>query len=195
MTWTKSIRCRCGARATSPCSPVRTCIPAVNITSDRRLYIRRTAEDEGGNLMSRRKRLTGILGVTALVALFALLPIAGAAPRAATQNVSVKDNMFDPKAITVNVGDTVEWKLDGQNEHTVTADDGSFSSEDLKAGEATSFSFTFSKAGTFAYYCKYHGGAGGQGMSGTVEVKAAGAPSALPQTGGEESSTSMLVAA
>lgn len=148
--------------------------------------------------MSQRLRAIGIMGVIALLALFALLPVAWAAPRAATQNVTIKDNLFDPKTITVNVGDTVMWMDQGQNEHTVTADNGSFESGDLKVGEKTSFSFTFAKAGTFAYHCKYHGGAGGKGMSGTVVVKAAGAaagPSNLPRTGGEEISSAALLAA
>jgi plastocyanin/predicted lipoprotein with Yx(FWY)xxD motif len=121
---------------------------------------------------------------------------APAAPAAAAQNVSINDNAFDPKTITVNVGDTVTWTIAGQNEHTVTADNGSFNSDDLKAGEKTSFTFTFTKAGTFAYYCKYHGGPGGQGMSGTVVVQAAGgasAPAQLPRTGGTESPRLFIV--
>src|SRR5262245_1300632 len=145
--------------------------------------------------MSQRLRAIGIMGVIALLALFALLPVAWAAPRAATQNVTIKDNLFDPKTITVNVGDTVMWMDQGQNEHTVTADNGSFESGDLKVGEKTSFSFTFAKAGTFAYHCKYHGA---MGMVGTVVVQAAGAsaaPSNLPRTGGEELSNSLLLVA
>jgi LPXTG-motif cell wall-anchored protein len=153
--------------------------------------------------MSQRLRAIGILGVVTLVALFALLPIVGAAPRAAAKNVTLKDNLFDPKTITVNVGDTVMWMDQGQNEHTVTADDGSFDSGDLKTGEKTSFSFTFSKAGTFAYHCKYHGS---MGMVGTIVVQAAGAPasaaapsaaapSKLPRTGGEEISGGLVLAA
>src|SRR5262245_26247820 len=148
--------------------------------------------------MSQRLRAIGIMGVIALLALFALLPVAWAAPRAATQNVTLKDNEFDPKTITVNMGDTVMWMDQGQNEHTVTADNGSFDSGDLKTGEKTSFSFTFTKAGTFAYPCKYHGGAGGAGMSGTIVVQAASAaaaPSNMPRTGGEELSNSLLLAA
>ena len=141
--------------------------------------------------MSQRMRAISILGVVTLVALFALLPIAWAAPRTASQNVTLKDNLFDPKTITVNVGDTVMWTDQGQNEHTVTADDGSFDSGDLKVGEKTSFSFTFTKAGTFAYHCKYHGAIG---MVGTLVVQAAGAPAApttaapstLPRTSGED---------
>ncbi len=145
--------------------------------------------------MARQLHALGLLGVGALLTLFAALPMVVAAPRAATQTVSVKDNLFDPKTITVNVGDTINWKYAGQNEHTVTADDGSFESGDLKTGEKTSFSFTFTKAGTFAYHCKYHGGAGGTGMSGTVEVKAAGAPGALPRTGGEDAPVEFVLGA
>ena len=114
---------------------------------------------------------------------------APAAPAAAAKDASIKDNAFAPKAITVNVGDTLTWTIAGQNEHTVTADNGGFDSDDLKAGEKTAFSFTFTKPGTFAYYCKYHGGPGGIGMSGTIVVQAAGAastPAALPRTGGTE---------
>jgi len=135
------------------------------------------------------------LGVGALLLIFALLPVALAAPRAATQTVSVKDNLFEPKTITVNGGDTVTWQYAGQNEHTVTADDGSFDSGDLKTGEKTSFSFTFTKSGTFAYHCKYHGA---MGMVGTVVVQAGGAPAApaqMPRTGGEEISVGVLLAA
>ena len=33
-----------------------------------------------------------------------------------------------------------------------------------------SFKFTFTKAGKFAYYCAFHGTAGGGGMSGTITV-------------------------
>ncbi|MBK9711232.1 MAG: cupredoxin domain-containing protein [Kouleothrix sp.] len=121
---------------------------------------------------------------------------APAAPAPATKNISIKDNAFDPKTITVNVGDTLTWTIAGQNEHTVTADGGTFDSDDLKAGEKTTFSVTFTKAGTFAYYCQYHGGAGGIGMSGTVVVQAAGAanaPAELPRTGGTESPLSLLI--
>jgi len=164
--------------------------------------------------MAQRIRTIGILGVIALVALFALLPMAWAAPRAATQNVTLMDNMFDPKTITVNVGDTVMWTDKGQNEHTVTADNASFDSGDLKTGEKTSFSFTFTKAGTFAYHCKYHVSLG---MVGTVVVQAAAAPAStaapaaaapastaapaaaapakLPRTGGEEISGGVMLAA
>ena len=38
------------------------------------------------------------------------------------------------------------------------------------AGNGASFSHTFSTAGTFPYFCRYHGGRGGVGMSGVIPV-------------------------
>lgn len=47
-----------------------------------------------------------------------------------------------------------------------------FASGDLNNGQ--SFSHTFSTAKVVKYYCRYHGGPNGQGMSGTITVTAAG---------------------
>jgi plastocyanin len=49
--------------------------------------------------------------------------------------------------------------------HTVTAKDGSFNSNALNAG--ATFTFTFTKPGTYVYGCQYH-----SWMHGTVIVKA-----------------------
>jgi copper binding plastocyanin/azurin family protein len=67
------------------------------------------------------------------------------------------------------VGETVTWSNDGQSAHTVTANGGSFDSGNLNSGQG--FSFKFSQAGTFAYYCQYHRSLG---MKGTVTVQASG---------------------
>ena len=93
--------------------------------------------------------------------------------------VTMVDNEFQPASITINVGDTITWVNDGALPHTATADDGTFDSGQLATGEQ--FSFTFETAGTFAYHCENHGGAGGQGMAGEVIVQdAAPAPTATP---------------
>ncbi|HET9223494.1 MAG TPA: plastocyanin/azurin family copper-binding protein, partial [Roseiflexaceae bacterium] len=144
--------------------------------------------------MTRRLRSLGIIGVVALVAMFTLLPVAGAAPRAETKNVSIKDFEFAPKEITVNVGDTISWKNDGAAPHTVTADDGSFDSGNLNAGGT--FSQTFDKAGTIPYYCMLHGAKGGTGMAGTItvaEAAAAPAPAAAAPSGSVEASDQPVV--
>src|SRR5258708_3292679 len=129
--------------------------------------------------MLRRLRSVGGVVVIALLALFTFAPLAGAAPRAAeTKNVTIKDFAFDPKTISVNVGDTITWTNEGPSPHTVTADDGSFDAGNLDKG--ATFSHTFDKAGTFAYYCKYHGAKGGTGMSGSVAAAAAAAAAPAP---------------
>jgi predicted lipoprotein with Yx(FWY)xxD motif/plastocyanin len=83
--------------------------------------------------------------------------------------VSLKNFAFNPKTLTVSAGTTVTWTNNDTVAHTVTADDGSFDSKNLDPG--ATFSYTFAKAGTYPYYCAYHGGKGGQGMSGVITVK------------------------
>jgi plastocyanin len=48
----------------------------------------------------------------------------------------------------------VKWTNQDSAAHTVTADDGSFDSGQMAQG--ATFSFTFSKAGTFSYKCGNH---------------------------------------
>jgi len=71
---------------------------------------------------------------------------------------------FAPSPIKVAAGTTVTWTNTGISTHTVTADDGtSFDSGAIQRGDE--WSFTFSKAGTFAYHCTFH-----NWMKGTVVV-------------------------
>ena len=86
-----------------------------------------------------------------------------------TVPVTIKDFAYSPKELTVAVGTTVTWTNEDTTAHTVTADNGTFDSKNMDQG--ATFSFTFTQAGTFAYYCTYHGGPGGKGMSGTVIVQ------------------------
>ncbi len=82
--------------------------------------------------------------------------------------VNIVDSSFTESTITVPVGTTVIWTHNGQNLHTVTLDDGSFDSDTFSSGDT--FIYTFDQAGTYTYYCKFHGGPGGVGMSGTIIV-------------------------
>ncbi len=86
-----------------------------------------------------------------------------------TAKVSLQNFAFAPKVLTVAPGTTVEWQNQDSAMHTVTSDKGAFDSGNL--GQGATFKFTFTKAGTYAYYCRYHGGPGGQGMSGQIVVK------------------------
>ena len=82
--------------------------------------------------------------------------------------LAISDDAFAPKTITIPVGATVVWSRSGSHTHTVTADDSSFDSGFLRAGQG--FEHAFTQPGTFAYYCDVHGGPGGVGMSGAVTV-------------------------
>jgi len=79
---------------------------------------------------------------------------ATSAPRTAPDNISIAGFAFNPKTLTIKVGTKVIWTNDDPSIHTVTADNGAFSSSALPPG--ATFSFTFTKAGTYIYHCKIH---------------------------------------
>ncbi len=111
-------------------------------------------------------------------------PTSGSVPNTGpghTYQVRIRDFDFQPVELTIPVGATVVWTEVGQNPHTVTADDQSFKSESLKNG--ATFQYTFTRAGTYRYYCEFHGYKGGAGMSGVVKVVAPGSSSTVPETG------------
>jgi plastocyanin len=105
--------------------------------------------------------------------------VAGAAPAAAgALTLDMTDNQFSLKSVTVPVGTTITWtnKSTGRR-HSATADNGSFDTELLDSGK--SGSATLATPGTFAYYCKLHGGPGGQGMAATIVVEGSGPAAAV----------------
>jgi plastocyanin len=77
------------------------------------------------------------------------LAVAGAAP-AATISVKITKSGFTPSSVTINFGDTVTWHNSDSADHQLVADDGTFASPILKAGN--DYSFTFKRAGTFRYH-------------------------------------------
>ena len=84
--------------------------------------------------------------------------------------VAVLDFDFEPKDITVNVGDTVRFVWIGVIPHTATSDattgDDVFNSGLLGEGEI--YDVVISTAGFHPYYCIPHGSPGGIGMAGTI---------------------------
>lgn len=85
-----------------------------------------------------------------------------------TAAVTVKNFEFRPKTLVVKPGTVVTWTNEA-GAHTVTADDDSFSSPTLSAGQT--FSHRFARKGTYRYHCTLHGSAGGHDMAGTVVVR------------------------
>lgn len=88
------------------------------------------------------------------------------------EQVDIIDFDYKPGSVTIKAGDTITWTNTGQEPHTVTADDGSFDSGKMGAGE--NFSMRFDSPGTYGYYCSLHGGPGGEGMSAVVIVEGGG---------------------
>ena len=109
-----------------------------------------------------------------IVAAVAALLYAAAAPfkdkgKASQEKgkVTITNNKFEPKTITVKAGSDVIWE-NKEGSHTVTADDGSWTSPTITAGQT--YSHKFDKPGKYPYYCKFHGAKGGHNMAGVVNV-------------------------
>ena len=65
---------------------------------------------------------------------------------------------FSPASVTVKVGDTVTWTNNSNVPHTTTSDASSavaWDSSAIDTGGGT-FSFVFTKAGSYTYHCSFH---------------------------------------
>jgi plastocyanin len=89
----------------------------------------------------------------AAVSLLALVAIDVAVAAPAT-TVAIDNFMFTPMTISVPVGGTVTWVNNDDIPHTVRAVDGSFHSPALDTDDH--YSFTFTKAGVYSYFCSIH---------------------------------------
>ena len=81
-------------------------------------------------------------------------PSTGSAPPATGNAVNIDNFAFAPAKLTVPAGSTVTWTNRDEEPHNVVANDGSFHSPGM--GSQATFSFTFTKAGTFDYVCSIH---------------------------------------
>ncbi|MFA5931861.1 MAG: cupredoxin family copper-binding protein [Candidatus Paceibacterota bacterium] len=78
-----------------------------------------------------------------------------------TNNVSISNFAFVPPTITVKKGEEIVWTNKDTMSHTVTG--GDLKSSPL--GQNQTYSFNFTKAGTYSYRCSIH-----PSMTGTVVV-------------------------
>jgi plastocyanin len=107
-----------------------------------------------------KKNNVWVTGLAASV-MIAILLLAGsesvtAADQPSTTNAAVKiDNfVFGPQTLTVPVGATVTWTNSDDIPHTAVSTDGVFKSKVMDTDEK--FSYTFTKAGTYSYFCSIH---------------------------------------
>jgi plastocyanin len=84
--------------------------------------------------------------------------------------VAMRNFVFDPPQVTVQVGTTVDW-IDMEGKHGVQFDESGPPADQNNALDVGgSVSRTFREPGRYPYHCVVHGGPGGQGMSGVVVV-------------------------
>jgi plastocyanin len=88
-------------------------------------------------------------------------------------SIVTSGNTFSPNNITINVGDTVEWRNMGGT-HNVNGTQATFPTNLESFGNAVgtgwTYTYVFNTAGTYAYRCNIHFG---MGMVGAVTVQAA----------------------
>jgi plastocyanin len=83
---------------------------------------------------------------------------------APVSDVKLDNFTMSPKTLTVAVGTSVRWTNSDDIPHTVVSEDRTFKSKVMDTDEH--FTFTFSKAGTYKYFCSIH-----PHMTGTVIVQ------------------------
>ncbi|MET8765073.1 cupredoxin family copper-binding protein [Lentzea sp. NPDC004782] len=80
----------------------------------------------------------------------------GQATAQQTTNVEMMGYAFQPATLTISAGDTVTWTNHDTAPHNVVVTNGpeKFTSPTLQQGQT--FSYTFTKPGTYSYYCSIH---------------------------------------
>lgn len=114
--------------------------------------------------------LSGFILALALVSCSESATDAGNEDEPAPNEVQMVGLTFSPSTLQVTAGTTVTWKNTTSVVHTVTSGTGGnhnglFDSGNMQPG--AEFSFTFSEAGTYPYYCIPHLNSG---MTGTIVV-------------------------
>ncbi|HEU5194110.1 MAG TPA: cupredoxin family copper-binding protein [Methylomirabilota bacterium] len=89
-----------------------------------------------------------------LAALAGVLAAASHVPAARPARVDIKDFKYGPPQIVVPAGEKVTWTNHDEETHTITSATGAFSSTGL--GHDETFTQTFTKPGTYAYFCALH---------------------------------------
>jgi plastocyanin len=84
----------------------------------------------------------------------AMLAFGAVAAQDATNVITIDNFTFSPKELTVAVGTTVKWVNHDDIPHTIVQKKTTFRSKALDTDD--SYSFTFTSAGDFDYFCGLH---------------------------------------
>ncbi|HLH97725.1 MAG TPA: cupredoxin family copper-binding protein [Xanthobacteraceae bacterium] len=115
--------------------------------------------------IGRAAVLGGLVGLLAGAAVWA-------APTPGTE-VKIDNFTFAPQRVTVKAGTTITWVNEDDIPHTVSATGKEFKSKVLDTDDK--YSFTFTTAGTYEYFCSLH-----PHMTGTIVVEPAAGGGAAP---------------
>ena len=99
-----------------------------------------------------------------LIARFTTFDATADSKPAAGAEVKIANFTFAPADLTVAVGTQVTWTNRDDIPHNVVNDDASIKSKVLDTDDK--FTYTFTKPGTYAYFCSIH-----PRMKGTIVVK------------------------
>jgi amicyanin len=109
--------------------------------------------------------------LSAVLALLALPLLSAGQASAATYRVTMKGYAFSPASLTVPAGSTVTWTNQDTAPHDVKTTSGPASIHSPMLDKGQSWSFTFTGAGSYGYYCTVH-----PDMTAGITVRAAAAP-------------------
>jgi plastocyanin len=103
------------------------------------------------------------LAFSLVMAAAMLLQLGSARAHAEEAKVTIDNFTFSPAEVKVKVGDTVTWTNHDDIPHTVVSA-GKFRSKTMDTDNA--FSFTFTSAGDYKYFCSLH-----PHMTGMIKVE------------------------
>lgn len=107
--------------------------------------------------MKNRKTCTAFTVLLAVAALaFMAGPTRARSEETKAQGMEVRvDNFtFSPETLTVKANSKVTWVNKDDIPHVIASTDGLFKSKALDTDQ--DYSYTFTKAGTYSYYCAIH---------------------------------------
>jgi plastocyanin len=100
------------------------------------------------------KRVVLALAIALALGLAASAPFVRAALDEHATEVKIDNFSFTPSTVSVPEGTQVHWINQDDIPHTVVSEDKAFKSNALDTNDG--FSYTFSKPGTYKYFCSLH---------------------------------------
>lgn len=86
-----------------------------------------------------------------------------------TNDVTMRNNQFVPRNISITAGTTVTWTNEDGGDHTISAASENWTKDEEVASNQQA-THTFDSAGVYEGYCRFHGSADLSGMSMKIGV-------------------------